>query len=94
MAAEVFGWLLVLFVLLIAGFMGVMYLRKWLNSTVESETPEPFTLGDLRSLLKQRKLTQEEFDRLRDQTIAVARKNAPDPLAGRKSKSPPPDAKA
>lgn len=91
MPVDAVGWLLVIFVLIIILFMAVTFLRKRLRAVDEAVDQPAFTLGDLRQLVKQGKLTQAEYDRLRDKMVAVAKKDAPDPLAGRRPKTGPPD---
>jgi hypothetical protein len=88
MPFEALGWSLVIIVLLLAAFAGVMYLRKWLREPDEPSEASTFTLGDLRRYLREGKLTQEEYDRLRGQIVAVAKKDTRDPLEGRKPKPP------
>jgi uncharacterized membrane protein len=74
MGADAFLWLLVIFVLLIAMFIGVSWLRRYFRSSDTASPDEPFTLGDLRSMLKRGQISQEEYDRLREQIIAIAKK--------------------
>lgn len=81
MPVEAIGWLLLIFILVIAGFLAVTYLRKRLQTDEDPAEGSAFTLGDLRNLVKQGKLTQEEYDRLRAGIVAAAKKDAPDPLA-------------
>ncbi len=67
-------WLLVLFAIILAGFFAVTMLRRYIRSDDSDIGGETFTLGDLRSMLQRGQITQEEYDRLREQIISTVRK--------------------
>ncbi len=69
--AEAVGWLMIILVILVLGFVAVIFVRKRLREADDtpSAAPAPFALDALRDLLRQGKLTQEEFDRLRGQIV-------------------------
>lgn len=66
-------WLLIIFVLIIALFVLASFLRRYFRSSDELVGQQAFSLGGLRSMLKSGQITQEEYDRLRDHTIAAAK---------------------
>ncbi len=61
------GWLLIILVLVVVLFVAAIFVRKHYRETDEAigATPVPFSLDALKDLLRQGKLTQEEYDRLR-----------------------------
>ena len=80
----VFGWSLVLVLLLVGGFYAIARLRQWLKDDVAPGPAIGFTLSDLRQLHKQGQMTDEEFERAKAKMIAGGRATAsklPDPLA-------------
>ena len=85
-AARAMGWSLVLIALIVVAFLVVIQLRKWMQSDDGDAAPSiGFTLGDLRQLHKEGKMTDEEFERARAKMMAGAKamaQNLPDPLAG------------
>jgi hypothetical protein len=85
-AVRAIGWSLVLIALIVVAFLVVMRLRTWLQSDDGDAAPSiGFTLGDLRRLHKEGKMTDEEFERARAKMMAGAKAMAeklPDPLAG------------
>jgi hypothetical protein len=85
MPAEVQAFLLLLVLLaaLVAAFMGIMFLRRWLASG-DSAPQEIFTLDDLRQLFRQGKITQIEFDQLKQHIVAMAmaEQAKPEPTPG------------
>jgi hypothetical protein len=62
-------WLLLLMGLVLAGFFGVVILRRRLKEDQPTNPAETFTLGDLRQLLRQGQITQAEYDTLHDQIV-------------------------
>lgn len=73
MPADAIFWLLIIFVVIILFFFGVTFLRRHFGSADESAGKEAFSLGGLRSMLKNGQITQEEYDRLRDHTVAAVK---------------------
>ena len=66
---------LIVFGLTVVGFLvGAWARRRMFNP--ESLPAAGFELGDLRRLRQQGKLTQAEFEKMRDQVIAAARKKS------------------
>ena len=91
MPAEVqaFVWLLLILVTLVALFIGFAFLRRYFRAQ-SSETPdEAFTLADLRSLLKHGKITNAEFEQLKQHVIAVAKSDASSESADSPRPTPP-----
>ena len=83
----IFGWSLVLIVLIFVAFFAVVRLRNWLR---EDQTPASigFSLTDLRQLHREGKMTDAEFEKARNLMVAHAKRTAerlPDPLAGSKA---------
>lgn len=66
-----FIWLIVLVVLLLGAGVGVVWVRRRL-SPHEDFHGEGFTLGDLRRLHKEGKLSDDEFERAKSGLIAMA----------------------
>ena len=62
---------LLLLAALVALFMAFMWFRKWFKAEQETTADEPFSLEDLRQMLQDGRLTQDEFTRLKDQMIAT-----------------------
>ena len=59
-----FLWTLVLIVFLLILFAAVVLLKRWLKADDDSGPAGPgFTLSDLRQLVADGKMTQEEFDK-------------------------------
>ena len=84
-AARAVGWSLVLIAFIVVAFLVVMQLRKWLQSDDAPVGGIGFTLGDLRQLHREGKMTDEEFEKARAKMMAGAKAMAeklPDPLAG------------
>jgi hypothetical protein len=84
---RVFGWSLVLIVLLVGGFFAIARLRQWMkedDSDVGGDVPATgFTLSDLRQLHKQGKMSDAEFERLKGMILGSARamtEKMPNPL--------------
>lgn len=74
---EAIGWLLIILVIVVLLFVAVMFIRKHFRESDEASTTEaaPFALDALRDLLRQGKLTQEEYDRLRNQMVEKLKPN-------------------
>lgn len=68
---QAIGWLLILLVLVVLGFVAVIFIRRHYHEDEEplASNSAPFAIGDLRDLLRQGKLTQEEYDRLHAQMV-------------------------
>src|SRR5688500_3986117 len=83
-AAQVVFRSLLLILIIIVGFWGVLRLRRWLKEDDTEPGGIGFTLGDLRAMHKRGEITDEEFERARNQMLDGARAMAaklPDPLA-------------
>ena len=84
MSANVSGWVVfasvdygklaiaggLLLILMVLAYVGIMLLRRRLYGSKPQQFGGAFTLDDLRSLHQQGQLTQEEYERARQQTIA------------------------
>lgn len=78
--ADAFFWLFVILILLVVMFIGVSWLRKWYKGQDKIENHPPFSLVDLREMLRTGQLSQEEFDRLKAQMLeAMKPKAKPEP---------------
>src|SRR5688572_769627 len=80
----VFGWSLVLIILLVGGFYAISKLRQWLKDDAAPGPAIGFTLSDLRQLHRQGQMTDEEFERAKAKMVASGKAMAsklPDPLA-------------
>lgn len=68
---EAIGWLLIILVMVVLLFVAFVFVRKYFREDDEPQSADsaPFGLDALRDLLRQGKLTQEEFDRLRAQMV-------------------------
>ncbi|GEM_PF-6016209 len=68
---EAIGWLLIILVMVVLAFIAFVFVRRhyWEEDKPQSTDSAPFGLDALRDLLRQGKLTQEEFDRLRAQMV-------------------------
>lgn len=83
-------WCAIIIALIFVSFIGYRMLRRWMAD----DEPAPaigFTLGDLRQLHKEGKMTDAEYDRARGKMVAAAKKATdamPEVLHGRKR--PPP----
>lgn len=71
-------WGVVFIVLIVAGVFVVTFIRKRFRDDVDLGTPGGggFTLPTLRELLKEGKLTQEEFDKAKQAIIEAAQASA------------------
>ncbi len=87
-AAPVFGWALVVLVLVLAGFMAIAWLRRWMK---EDDVPTGgigFGLGELRQMHARGELSDEEYERARGKMTASAKAVTaamPDPAGGRRA---------
>ena len=75
--ASVIVWSFILIALLIVGFLGAMYVKKWVRE--DDEAPDDsagFTLGDLRRLHQRGKLSAEEFEKARALMIFATQRAA------------------
>lgn len=88
--AEAFFWLIIILVMIVVLMVAFVFVRKYFRDDASDlSTTVPFTLGDLRQLLREGKLTQEEYERLRQQIIAVAKKDTqPPPESGDSAQGP------
>jgi len=85
---EVFIWLLLLLGLIIVLMIVFVSLRRLLRDDGAPQAGvTAFSLGDLRQLLKEGKLTQEEHDRLKQQIVDAA-KEAPEKPVPKKPADP------
>lgn len=66
---EAIGWLLIILVIVVLLFVAAIFIRKHFREDTSTTESAPFDLGDLKSLVRQGKLTQEEYDRLRAQMV-------------------------
>jgi hypothetical protein len=73
---DVFMGVLLLVVVLVGGFMALMYFKKWLKEDDEPSSDIGFTLGDLRQLHKNGKMSDEEYEKARTQMIAATKRAA------------------
>jgi hypothetical protein len=74
---EVFVWSFILIMLLVGGLMAALYLKKWMAKEDAPDDDEGgFTLGDLRRLHQNGKLTTEEFEKAKTQMIAATQRAA------------------
>ena len=69
-SVAIFGWMLVLIVLVFAGFIAVIRVKKW--AAKDEEGGENFSLSDLRRLHKAGKLSTEEYEKARAALVAEA----------------------
>lgn len=73
---DVFIGAFFLVILLVGGFIAVMYVKKWLNDQEEPSGDIGFTLGDLRRLHQNGQMSDEEFEKARVQMIAATQRAA------------------
>ncbi len=74
---SVFFPCLFLLILVAGGAYAVMWLRKRYWGTDDDEVPfVGFTLGDLRTLHKSGRLSQEEFEKAKEKIVAAAQRAA------------------
>ena len=90
MPADAIFWLLIIFVVIILLFFGVTFLRRYIGSANQSGGQEVFSLGGLRSLLESGQITKEEYDRLRDHTVAAVKPENSKPRKPPGLNDPPP----
>ena len=87
-AASVFGWLLVLLLLVVAGFVGISWLRKWMKEDDIPTGGTGFGLSELRQMHARGELTDEEYERASGKMKAAAKAataDMPDPAGGRRA---------
>jgi len=65
------GALLVLLVIVVAGWFAIVRIRSWMRDNGESDAP--FTLDDLRRLRREGQITEEEFETARKAMIGEVR---------------------
>lgn len=68
-ASAAMFWLLVILAMVVVLFVVATLVRRHFYSDRPPATGSPFTLGELRELHRQKKITQEEYDRLKAQLI-------------------------
>jgi hypothetical protein len=74
-------WTLVLIIALVLMFGAVAAYRKWMKSDDAPSGPG-FTLGDLRKLHKEGKMTAEEFEKAKAILIGTAKVGTDKPVLG------------
>jgi uncharacterized membrane protein len=73
-ASIIYGCL-ILIALVVLGYVGVTWVRKWARST--SDIPDGgFSLSDLRALHREGKISNEEFEKTRSMIVAAAKKSS------------------
>ena len=83
--AEAITWLIVILVAVVLLMIVFVFVRRYYQSESGAMSESAiFSLGDLRRLLKEGRLTQGEYDRLRDHIVATARKQSDAPAGGQK----------
>lgn len=88
--AEALFWLIIILLLIVVLMVAFVFVRRYFRDDASDlSSTTPFTLGDLRQLLREGKLTQEEYDRLRQQIIAVAKKDTEPPPENDSAQPPP-----
>ena len=80
-------WTLVLIFALVLMFGAVAAFRKWMKSD-DTPTGPGFTLGDLRRLHKEGKMTTEEFEKAKTILIGTAKAGADKPVLGNRPQGP------
>ena len=65
----------ILAVAAIAGSMAAVWLRRWAREESDVGATGGFSLIELRALLRQGKLTNEEFERMRAMIVDAAKKS-------------------
>ena len=73
---DVFVGAFFLVILLVGGFIALMYVKKWLKEQEEPGGDIGFTLGDLRRLHQNGQMSDEEFEKARVQMIAATQRAA------------------
>ena len=73
-------WTLILIVIVIAGFVAAMQVKKWAGQNEEGGG-ENFTLSDLRRLHKSGQMSTEEYEKARAAIVALAERSQPKPAA-------------
>ena len=67
-------WSLLLIVFLVLMFVAIVYFKKWLSKDDEDSASDiGFTLGDLRRLHKQGKMSDDEYEKARVKMIAATK---------------------
>ncbi|MGB7158537.1 MAG: SHOCT domain-containing protein [Tepidisphaeraceae bacterium] len=87
-AASVFGWSLVVIVLVVGGFVAISWLRKWMKEDDIPSGGTGFGLGELRQMHARGELSDEEYERARGKMTAAAKAvtaSMPDPAGGRRA---------
>jgi hypothetical protein len=67
--------LAILLVIVIAGWFGIRWIGKWSKSNDSDRVP--FSLEDLRRLRREGAISEEEFERAKEQMLSVAKRPAP-----------------
>ena len=67
-------WSFILIALVVVGFLGALYVKKWTAQVEEPDDGAGFTLGDLRRLHKEGKITGDEFEKASVQMISATRR--------------------
>ena len=77
-SGSIVWWTLVLFVIVIGGFILVVQVKRWASKDDEG-SGENFTLSDLRRLHKAGKMTTEEYEKAREAIVVLAQRAQPKP---------------
>jgi hypothetical protein len=80
-------WALVLIFALVLMFGAVAAFRKWMKAD-DIPTGPGFTLGDLRRLHKEGKMTTEEFEKAKAALIGTTKAGADKPVLGDRPQGP------
>lgn len=84
---SVIGWGLVLLALVVAAFVAILWLKRWLKSDMTSVSTG-FGLSDLREMHRRGQLTDEEYERARGKIAAASKavtSQMPSPAGGRRA---------
>ena len=67
--------LAILLVIVVAGWFGIRWIGKWSKSDESDRVP--FSLEDLRRLRREGALSEEEFERAKEQRLSAAKRPSP-----------------
>lgn len=86
--AGVFGWSIVLIILVVLAFVGILFIKKWMRDDDISTGKTGFGLSELRQMHRRGQLTDAEYEVAKEKMTSAAKaitSKMPDPAGGRRA---------
>ena len=86
--AGVFGWSIVLIILVVLAFVGILFIKRWMQNDDIPAGGTGFGLSELRQMHRRGQLTDAEYEAAKEKMTSVAKamtSKMPDPAGGRRA---------